>query len=174
MDHELSRIEARLDAYAALLESADTDAEILDHVSIDKSRWTLATRLNSTSGLVSAALSDVQFVKGWVRGVGEDHVELSMHRESAMLHAIVRLSTCRAISFLAHSQRELPAKPRTLNASLRTLLRDARQVSVLTTTGPAINAMLESVHSDHIELGLGTQHIAVPSPTITGVIVVGS
>lgn len=173
MDSELSRIEARLDAYAALLMSADADAEITDYVTVDKSRWTLANRLCATRGLVSVAFTDTQFVKGWIRGVGEDHVELSLQPDSAMLHAIVRLSTCRAISFLAQSQQELPAVPRTMNAALRTLARDVVSVSILTTTGSAIHGQLKSVHADHVEVLLDADLAAIPSQTISGVIVIG-
>lgn len=173
MEHELSRIEARLDAYAALLASADTDEEISDYVTIDKSRWTLATRLNATHGAVRVELTDSQFIKGWVRGVGQDHVELSVHPDSAMLHAIVRLSACRGVSFLAQSQRELPAVPRTLNAALRLLAHARVSVSVLSSSGAAISGHLLAAHADHIELGRQGHALAVPLPTISAVIVIG-
>lgn len=173
MDDELSQIEARLDAYAALIAAADVDAEIQDYVAMNQASWTLASRIKATTGLITCSLPGDQFIKGWVRGVGLEHVELTVNPDSAMLHAVVRLATCRTIGPLAGRQQQLPAVPRTFGAALRSFSVNETRVSCVMATGGTLTGHVVSVYADHIDLWSQTQRTAVPSTAIAAVIAVG-
>ena len=173
MDSELSRIEAQLDAYAALVAAADSDAEINDHIVVDRSTWTLTSRLNATEHMILCSLNEHDFVKGWVVGLGEDHVELSTEPDAAMVHAIVRPSACMSLTSIASASRELPAISRSFNGALRHIILENVQVRIITRSGPAISGQIAYVQKDHLDVRTGSASVLVPSANIIAIIVVG-
>ena len=173
MDSEFSRLEAQLDALAALIAAADSDAEIVDHVVVDRATWTLAARVHAAVGKVTFALPGAHMVSGWVVAVGEDHVELGSSLHDQAVHAIVRPSKTLGVSGLGNAQRVLPSLPRTLASALRNLVLDTSSGTFVLTDGQAIHGQLAHVQSDHIDVVTQLGTVVLPLKALCAVIVTG-